>query len=55
MFMQISKINFPVKSECLTKNITIEKALLAPYISIIIVPLDLFKRINKVGILIIKA
>jgi len=55
MFMQISKINFPVKSECLTKNITIEKALLAPYISTMIVSLDLFKRINKVGILIIKA
>ena len=55
MFMQISKINVPVKSECLTKNITIEKALLAPYISIMIVSLDLFKRINKAGTLIIKA
>jgi len=55
MFMQISKINVPVKSEYPTKNITIEKALLAPYISIMIVSLDLFKRINKAGTLIIKA
>jgi len=55
MFMQISKINVPVKSECPTKNITIEKSWLAPYSSIIIVSLDLFKRINKVGVLIIKA
>jgi hypothetical protein len=53
--MQISKINVPVKSERPTKNKTIEKAWLALYVSIIIVSPDLFKRINKVGILIIKA
>jgi hypothetical protein len=52
--MQISKINVPVKSECPTKNKTNEKGWLALYISIILVSLDLFKRINKVGILIIK-